>query len=220
VAARAGLLIGALALAGCDDVAGGALFDPRAPAQVRVVHDTIAIVGPAGFCIDPRETRDGRDGAFVLLAGCASITRSPRQPKPGVSAILTATVAGEESSRTIAGSTGRLKTFFTSSAGRAALSRSGKADSVKVLETAARKGVFYIHARDSSGGARAGAGADYWRAMLDVGGRIVSVSLLAVDDHPVAGDEGFATLQSFVGRIRAANRPDPAAKGSAPLPAS
>ncbi len=196
-------------LAGCGgfDAGGGpGLFAQKAPEKARVVQNTVTIAGPRGYCVDTTATRDDARGAFVLLASCASISGSARQPKPDHPAILTATVAAEESGRPIADSTDRLKAFFTSDAGRAALSKNGKAESVTVLSTSANDGVFYLHARDKSGALVSGAGEDYWRAMLDVKGRVVSASLVGVNNQPISDDAALATLQKFTRRIQRENR--------------
>jgi len=96
--------------------------------------------------------------------------------------------------------------FFRSAEGRAALSQSGQAETVRVLETRRRKGVFYLHARDSSAGLNNAVRDEYWRALFDVKGRLVSASVFGTDSRPFSSDAGQQLLAEFVARIRAANQ--------------
>lgn len=208
-ALQAGLLA-LMVLGGCDELTLGGnnstIAAPKpAPEQVSVSNQEVTIAGPHGFCVDPTETRDRAKGAFVLLGSCAAISNAAHRPEPEVPAILMATVSGKTDSAPIATSTGALSRFFKSNAGRAALSRDGKAKTVEVIETLGRGGAFYIHARDSSTGTLAGAGDEYWRALFNVKGRIVSASVVALEDFPISKSEGFNTLGAFAQRIRRVN---------------
>lgn len=176
-----------------------------APEQVRVSGNEVVIAGPHGFCIDPTETKDKAKSAFVLLGSCAAISNIPFKPSPEIPAILMATVSGKTDSAPIATSMAALTAFFKSEAGRAALSRDGKAQTVEVIETLGRNGAFYIHARDSSTDTLAGAGDEYWRALFNVKGRIVSASVVGLKEKPISTAEGFETLGAFADRIKRAN---------------
>ncbi len=206
----AGLLAAALSLSACGalpHLGGGLKGAPAARSAPRAVHvgtPDIVIAGPPGFCVDPAFTRDGADGAFVLLASCASITGSAKQPKPAIPAILTATIASSRNSHPVAQSVTRLKAFFRSPAGRAALSRNDAPKSIEVLETRAQDGVFHVHARDQSS-TRGPAQQDYWRAMFDVKGRLVSAALMGAAGHRFAPDSAFRMLQLFANKMIADN---------------
>ncbi len=176
-----------------------------APEQVSVSSKQVMIAGPHGFCIDPTETKDKAKSAFVLLGSCAAISNMPVRPEPEIPAILMVTVSGKTDSAPIATSMDALSRFFKSEAGHAALSRDGRAETVEVIETLGRKGVYYIHARDSSTDTLAGAGDEYWRALFNVKGRIVSASVVALEEFPISTSEGFDTLGAFTDRIKAAN---------------
>jgi len=178
-----------------------------APERVRVSGNDVVIAGPQGFCIDPTETKDDAKSSFVLLGSCAAISKSRFKPRPKVPAILMATVSTKNDSAPIAASMKALAGFFKSEAGRVALSRDGKAGTVEVIDTLGKGGVFYIHARDSSTGTLAGAGDEYWRALFDVKGRIVSASVVGLEERPISTRAGFSTLNAFVSRIVNENPP-------------
>ncbi|TCP40610.1 hypothetical protein [Rhodovulum marinum] len=201
----------ALALSGCVAAGpeattglGGLLQSRAAPQKVTVAGDTVAIAGPRGFCIDGTATRDGVEGAFVLMASCAAISGRRNAPVPATDALLTASVAanpgpgGTPEDRALV-----LARFFASDEGRAALARDGRAASVEVVEMFDRDGLFVLRARDRSAGLGAGLRNDYWRAIFDVNGRIVTASVVGFDDRPISDKAGLAVLRDFAARIRA-----------------
>jgi len=197
-------------LGGCDEINLGARkTDVAEPVvaleQITVSSQEVTIAGPHGFCVDPTETREKRKSTFVVLGSCAAISNAAHLPEPQVPAILMATVSPKTNGAPIATSTAALKRFFESDAGRAALSRDGKAETVEVIETLGRNGAFYIHARDSSTDTLAGAGGEYWRALFNVKGRIVSASVVSLKEFPISKTEGFNTLGAFADRIKAQN---------------
>lgn len=200
-----------MALGGCIDLklGGGGKLDGAAPStapeQISVSSKEVTIAGPHGFCVDPTETKDKAKSAFVLLGSCAAISNTSHLPEPFVPAILMASVSRKTDSAPIATSMDALTRFFKSEAGRAALSRDGKAGTVEVIETLGRDGAFYIHARDTSTGTLSGAGDEYWRALFNVNGRIVSASVVGLEEFPISKSEGFDTLGAFADRIKSVN---------------
>lgn len=221
-------LVALIVLGGCTETTSGSgkfrlalpMFKTtQAPEQVRVSGNDVVIKGPHGFCIDPTETKDKAKSAFVVLGSCAAISNNPIRSRPAIPAILMATVSGKTDSAPIAASATALGGFFGSDAGRKALSRDGRAETVTVIETLERGGAFYIHARDSSTDTLAGAGEEYWRALFNIKGRIISASVVSLKDAPISTTEGFDTLGAFIAQIRAVNLPDavlPAKKETIP----
>lgn len=203
-------LVALMVLGACDDIKMGSAklklaLPTAAPEQLRVSGKEVVIAGPHGFCIDPTQTKNRAKSAFVVLGSCAAISNIPIKPRPAVPAILMVTVSGKTKSAPIAKSTPALARFFGSDAGRAALSRDGKAQTVQVIETLERDGAFYIHARDSSTDTLAGAGDEYWRALFNIKGRIISASVVGLEEQPISTSEGFETLGAFTARIRTVN---------------
>ncbi|MEJ6393095.1 hypothetical protein V8J82_07510 [Gymnodinialimonas sp. 2305UL16-5] len=212
-------LLGCLALAGCVGGGGGSAEAPRA---VQVTSDLVTITGPRGYCVDPAATQNFNDTGFVLLGNCAAISGSIRAPQPQLPAILTAAVAGPSEGANLSENLDALDGFFRSEEGQRLLSRSGDPASVEILDTGTRGDIFLIHARDTSPGALPGVAQDYWRVYLDVGPRLATLSLFALADTQIDGDDAFATLTRFAAIVSDANRPGaaPAAPGAAELPQS
>ncbi|MEX5730089.1 hypothetical protein Ga0609869_003442 [Rhodovulum iodosum] len=207
---RAAVPFAALALlAGCMETGAGAgtggfAFSRAAPQRIAVSDATVVVVGPPGYCIDRRASSDRAEGAFVLLANCAALGGGTGAVPP-VPAILTATVAKEAAPARPAARAALLRRYFASEAGRAALARDGRAASVTILETRNGDGLFLLHARDTSAGRDAGLRDDYWRAIFEVNGRVVTASVLPFEARPISDATALALLQGLAGRTRAAS---------------
>lgn len=196
------ILVGALGLQGCVEGSGGR----PAPQSVRVADGQLTLSGPEGFCVDTAESRTGKRGSFVLFGSCASLSGSPFAARPQDPAILTATVVGETGAGFDARSP-QLASFLGSARGRAAVSRSGKAASVRILGLSAADNVLYIRLSDSAPAAGQSVEAEYWRALLAVGPRIISLSVLGLQSKPLPSAKKRAILERFVARVRSANKP-------------
>jgi len=172
--------------------------------KVSVAQNTVLIAGPAGYCVDRTQTRDSDRGVFVLLASCASVAKNSRAAKPHAPAMLTASVSHSNNARII-DSMQRLDTYFKTGPGQAALARDGQARSVSVLRTQKSAGVYYLHVVDKSPNYQVGLSTEYWRALLDVSGRIVTLNVIGFQDNPIGDIDELATLQAFVARVQGEN---------------
>lgn len=173
---------------------------------MTVAGGSVTVAGPQGYCIDRGASRDSASGAFVLLGSCASLTGSRAAGQPSRPAILTASAgptsgAGSDVAAALPG----LAQFFQSTAGRAALSRTGQAATVRVERVSAAGGVLYIRLSDSAGAGEQGVEAGYWRALMAAGGRIVTLSVLSPRQAPLSSADQRALLDRFVARMRASN---------------
>lgn len=201
----AGALAGmAVLLTGCVPSLGGD-GTGGAPAEAVVTSDLVVVTGPPGFCIDDGATRAEGDTAFVLLGNCAAISGSRRAAQPDVPVVLTAAISDASDEGSIAESVSDLDTYFRSEDGMRLLSRTQDPESVTILETAVRGDMFLLHATDTSAGAVEGVGDDYWRAYMDLGPRIATLSVLALEEAGVTREQSLATLMSFTGSVQAAN---------------
>ena len=215
------MLAACLGLSGCGGLLPGGGAD--APTEVAVTSDAIVVAGPDGYCVDPTATRDTGTTGFVLLGNCAAIANSRRVVQPATPAVLTAAIAEPSTGGRLADSIADLDAFFRSDEGLTLLSRSGDPATVTILETATEGEVFLLHAADTSEGAIDGVQPDYWRAYLDVGPRIATLSVLALEDRALSREESLATLRGFVGAMLAANgtgAPLPAGTPVAPVQAA
>lgn len=204
---RAALFGAALFLAGCGGAGPWTGGGSATPAQTRVAvtTDAVVVTGPAGFCVDPQATRDRGDTAFVLLGNCAAITNSRRAGQPEQPALLTASISEPSDAGSLRESIPGLDEFFRSDQGRQLLSRNQDPASVEILDSFHQGDVFFLHARDTSEGVIDGVGDEYWRAYMDVGTRIATLSVLGLQDQPISDQGSLATLRAFVGAVDGAN---------------
>jgi hypothetical protein len=203
-------------LAGCEDggLGGGGRPVTRA---VAVTGGAVTIAGPAGYCIDRSATRDTGSSAFVLLGTCAALSGSPGAGQPQAPVVLTATVLdGAPTLRTMAETFPEMARFFESPAGRAALSRSGKASSVQVAQVVSLGDTLFIRASDNSPAAGEQVEPEYWRAVLAVRGRIVSLSALGLAARPLSSAAKRTVLEAFVQRVKRDNPPFKVEAATAP----
>lgn len=195
----AGTCAAALMLSGCLQLPGA-----EAQREVTVSRSAVTIAGPTGFCVDPATLRNGADSAFVLLGNCAAIARAPRQPQPDVRALLTAAVQ-ETGGLSIAEQGADVAAFLKTDSGRALLSRSGEPENVAILDTRKSGDVLYLHAHDRSPGYAPGMSSEQWRAIFDLAGTVVSLTVMGFDDAPLSPEAGMATVQEFASVVRREN---------------
>ena len=166
------------------------------PTNIAVLNDAVAVAGPVGYCIDTQATRESDIEAFVLLVRC----RGTLRPAP----VLTATVTGLPAPDSDdPDSLRRLTNFLSTPAGRAQLSRSGDPADVTVQEITYANSAIWLKIEDS--GNPSSFDPTYWRAILPIAGRIVTLSVLAASEHPLENGSGLATLRRFVTRMRRVN---------------
>ncbi|MEL6532229.1 MAG: hypothetical protein AAFQ06_04235 [Pseudomonadota bacterium] len=181
-------------LAGCLGAIGGSGGGLR---EMVVTTDALVIAGPEGYCIDSEASADRGETAFILLGNCAALTEARLARQPAEPAILTAAIseAGEEGG--VASSLSSLPEFFASEDGRRVLSRSGDAETVEVLQSFVDGSVFYLNASDDSANAVPGVRDDYWRAYFDLGPRIATLSVLALDGSGLTEEQSIDLLRRF-----------------------
>ena len=196
---KALLLAAAFGLAACEQ---DGLVSRSAPSQVQLA-DGLIVAGTRGWCIDKRTSRLRAATPVVVLGSCAAIARNARAPRPDIPGVVTVSVddqAGGLPSPEV------LEQFVASDAGRAVLARDGRPESVEILETRQQSDLFLIHVEDRSGKQAPGAAQRYWRALFELDGRFVTLSLVSPDDQPIDAEAGFDTLVAQASRMRAANR--------------
>lgn len=203
------VLIGGVAAWGIGSAWGQITPAPQtaAPRTAAVLDQAIEIGGPTGFCIDPAQTRDSLDEAFLLLGSCQALDQNSRSPAPSLPAILTASV-GPPGGMNPAKTAEALDAFFLSKAGMATLSRSGTAERVTILETFSRAGVFYLHVHDESQATGPALQKDFWRALLNLHGHLISLNVIGLETAPLPPEDGRDLLTRFVRRVKALNRAD------------
>lgn len=194
------------------------LFSKQAPSApeklVRkrlVMSKSVTVAAPKGYCIDESSLRDEAAGAFVPLGACAALTRNPADPSPKIPTLLVVSVSPLPAAvAAIADDPNALMqqatTFLKSNAGRAALSRSGDASTVKVLDLKAGSGMVKVLTRDSSDNRPASLSDTTWRAFVPLGDTLIVASVTGFSKTPLDARKGLAELDKLVSEIRQANR--------------
>lgn len=197
-----GLLISAFLLVGCleteplTQAASRGLQPASGPARISVLNDAVSIRGPAGYCIDTEATRESDIEAFALLVRC----RGTLNPAPVLSATVTGVPAPDSNDPN---ALRQLAEFLASAPGRAQLSRSGDPRDVTIRSLRVADRAIWILVHDT--GNPSSFDPTYWRAVLPIAGRIVTLSVLAAQEHPMDVESGLSVLRGFVMRMRAAN---------------
>lgn len=197
-----------LGLAACQMETAGltaSRFTGPPPARMGVAHGAVVVAGPRGFCIDREVSQDVRGAqALTVLSACRGLGAGVFGPAPAHAAVLTAAVAPPGRLIDVQAAEGGLVAYFQSTRGRAALSRSGRAETVRLQEGFAENGAFFLHLTDSAPFVWGAVQPDYWRALLETGGRMVTVAVLAQPGSPLTRDQGLDLLRDFIAATRAA----------------
>jgi len=189
------------ALAKAQPVA--ALASGAAPSRMALAGGQIIVAGPRGFCID-RAASNARaeEQAIVVLSSCKALGGGLLAPSPGIPAILTATLAPASVQLDIVQAAEQMQRLFATEQGRAALSRSGRAGSVQVIESFLAEDAFYLRVSDTSPFPGGEVSAEYWRAIIALQGRVLTISAHGLADSPLARNDGIRMLRDFITSIR------------------
>ncbi|MFZ1468655.1 MAG: hypothetical protein WAT09_06705 [Paracoccaceae bacterium] len=173
-----------LALAGC--VAPGV----RSSSGV-VLGGAMTVAVPGGYCLDPSASHRGPDESVVIAGRCSSDSRA-------LPAAITVSLGAEGSSAALKSGARNLTAWARSPAGRAALSRDGKAGSVEIRETLVSDGAFLIRLQDRGIGT-------YWRGAVGIKGRLVLISVTPPEGGTLSASDGRKILGQVVQTMRRAN---------------
>ncbi len=184
-------------LSACD---AGLNVTRKAPEAVAL-PDGLVIAGARGWCVDSASTQTRNDATTVVFGSCAAIAQNALLPRPPVRGVVTVSV--EEAANGTPPAE-MLEAFLITDQGRSALARDGQATSVDILETRADDNTLILHAVDRSGWP-VNAAEDYWRAVFDIEGRFVTVSLVGLSREPIGRADSIAALEAQIDRLRNAN---------------
>lgn len=173
----------------------------RSAPNVVTLSDGLVIAGAQGWCVDETTSSTQSSATVVIFGNCAALSSDVAQPQPSVSGIVTVSV---ENTVNAAPPLEAIETFLRSEQGRAALSRSGTADSVEILETEVDGDTLVLHAVDRSG-VPDKTSEEYWRALFSIGGRVVTVSLVAADAEQASDAAWRAALEEQIAEMKSAN---------------
>lgn len=181
------LVFGLALLAGC--VTGAGFLSTR---TAPVLGGAFQVGVPSGYCIDRSASRESGDKAVVIMGRCADNLKA-------APALLTVSIGDPGSAGVMAAGGKALAEFFTSNAGRATLSREGRAGEVRVVEALSKGDAFLLHLIDRREG-------EYWRAILGQAGRLVTVSVTGTPDLPLDPAAGRKVLDQTLAALASANR--------------
>lgn len=203
----ASALAACLVLVACLE---GAAPGEATVARLSVAGGAVTVAGPRGYCVDPARSGEDEDGAFVLLGPCDALAGTAnRVPAPQVRAMLSATVAPAGTGPGVAESLDLLESYFADEAGRALLSREGVAETV-TIRTMARDGdALILHVSDTSRAEGPPLAPEYWRALIGVGDRMVTLNVWTPAIAPLDANESREVMRAFLDRMRAVNRAGP-----------
>ena len=98
-----------------------------------------------------------------------------------------------------------LELYVGTPEGRAVLARSGRGDAVRILETVRQGDVLFMLVEDRGPQPIAGVDPRFWRAFMEVNGRIAALSVLGFEGSGIDAQSGFGFISAFAANIRAAN---------------
>lgn len=176
-------------LAGCMS----AIQNPRNKLTGRedILGGAVSVAPPKGYCIDKDASQEQDDTAVVLMGRCDNEGTVP-------AAVLSLTVGAAGSAAALASGGKALSAYFTSDAGRAALSLDGKPENVTVLYASETDVSFVMHLEDRAKGR-------YWRAIAGARGRLITLSVTPHQAGEVETDTWRAVLDEAVLAIERAN---------------
>jgi hypothetical protein len=183
---KAASLTALVALTGCQ-------FEPGTgmARSASVLNGAIEIGVPAGYCIDGEASRAATDGVVILMGRCNDAARA-------IPALLSVSIGQGGSAGVMTAGGPALAAFFGSEQGRATLSRDGRASDIHVLEALGGEDAFLLRLQDRNIG-------DYWRAVIAVKGRLVTVSATGTPDLPLKPADGRKVLDAALDAMRRAN---------------
>ena len=181
-------LLALMALAACD--LASTLSGPK---QVSVLNGQIHVAAPSGYCIDSQASKVAADTAVVLIGRCTAAGQV-------AAALVTVTIGKSASAGVMLAGPAVLGQYLASTPGRKALARDGKPAHVLVVATVAEQDTLFLHLNDLAAG-------DYWRAIIGVRGRLVTVSASGAQGAPLTPDQGRKLVQDTVQALKSGNLP-------------
>ena len=160
-----------------------------------VLGGALQIGVPAGYCVDGGASRERGDNAVILMGRCNDAAKA-------IPALVSVSVGQAASGGVMTAGGAALAAFFTSTQGRATLSRDGRAADIKVIEALGVGDAFLLHLQDRRAG-------EYWRAVIGVKGRLVTVSATGTPELPLPAADSRMVLETVLTAMRQANPSPP-----------
>ncbi|MFN3823369.1 MAG: cation transport ATPase [Pseudorhodobacter sp.] len=189
IRAAAAAVAACLLISACVTEGGGRSTAPPA------VPGGVALAAPSGFCLVESTRQIRGEADLAAFRRCAGGTEQD--------AILTVAVGGADSARGLRFEAGEMTAFFTSDAGRRALSRSNNARSVTVHEVRRAPDATLLRVTDR---AQPG-GVNGWRAVTGLRDRLVTLAVRNPEDGSTLDPaEAERLIARFLAAMKGANR--------------
>ena len=159
--------------------------------HVTVLNGEITVRAPQFYCVSEAAMRSGDDTAVVLIGRCTEAGRV-------AAALVTVTIGRSASGGVMLAGAEPLRAFLGSPAGRRALSRTGRAGDVAILQSGVVDGTLLLHLNDRVVG-------EYWRAVTAVRGRLVTISATGAEGAPLTPEVGQRLVRLTVAALNSAN---------------
>jgi hypothetical protein len=179
--------------------------------ELTVMNGALNIVAPQGYCIVKAATKDSVKGVYVPMGACAAVTKNRADPKPEKQAFLSVSVLAKDAlskefSRTKQGAMKQAREFLESDAGKSALSSSGQADQVTIVEIVESENALFAYVKDGSSKRPQALENTTWRGFFVQNKMLVSASVTPFSDKDLSKAEGQKLLKNLVAAIQGANK--------------
>ncbi|MGF1552036.1 MAG: hypothetical protein ACFBWO_05960 [Paracoccaceae bacterium] len=163
-------------------------------AVIEAAGRAVTVVPAPETCLAEDAIDLSERSAFLLITDCAMVQDAPQAAgagegrlarAPSFPGLVTLSLAAEPR-----GAIADLLAFLETEAGRALLARAEDAAPVAIRETREIGGALYVHARQEDEAASPLLSRDFWRAFVDIGGRMGVVTVSGFG----AGDIGHDTM--------------------------
>lgn len=179
-----------LLVAGCQMAPGAFAIAGKSPV-ISVFDGTMKVAAPVGYCVDKQSARQDTNGAVVLIGRCSGASNL-------APAVISVTIGQAGSAGVIADGGAAMAAFFQTEAGRAALSRAGRADTVQIVQSGIVDAAVILRINEAGVG-------DYWRTIAGISGRLVTVSVQAPSEAGFDPATGRKLLAASLAAMRNAN---------------
>lgn len=163
--------------------------------SVGVLSGAVTIAGPEGWCIDPSATRETADQAFVLMVRCRGSRAAP------VLSITVTSLRVPPGDRAVQMS--ELAEFLVTDSGRGQLSRRGRHGDVTLEPPRILDGALWMYLTDIGNPDTFQPG--YWRVVMPLAGRLVTLSSLSLAEAPSDREAGERAMTGLISVLRRRN---------------
>ena len=177
----------------------------------------IVVEPPQGYCLDEGSVVVTRHAAFALVAECmqdrraelengAAAGRAVEIELPRVfPGILTVSVSGEPAYGSEAGAFDAFEEMLGTTAGLKLLGRSSRSAPGTITATRRIGGALYVLIEEPAAADAPILAPRFWRAFMNISGRLVMVTVSSFSDRPMAEDAMMGFLAQQMTRLRRAN---------------